>query len=252
MDFRLHINVHFKFFLFLICFLLSSCEDFRSEKVCDRLIIVITFDDGDSSIYENALPIMNTFDFKATNFVNTNRINQAGSLTWEQVDDLEFLHGWETGGHTLDHVNLVDISLEEAEIQIKHDWLNLKERGLSHYSFALPEGHASHENLTQISKYYENIRNSRDKRMYAPVNRKDIGYFFYQTGYSYTDVLERIISAKANRENLVVIGFHRVKENPQHYPDVCSPGDFMKIMDFLTKNKLSVMTIREAIDLLGY
>ncbi len=234
-------------FLFI---LLISCDFNLSSKI-DKTYITITFDDQDNSIYFNALPIMNEFGFKATNVINTGRIGQENLLDWNQVEELEFEHGWETAGHTLHHVNLPDCTLEEAEYEIGQDWENLVNHNLSHETFALPGGHATPRDFEIILRYYKNIRNSRDFKMKYPVDRKYIGYFFYQSSYTAEDAIARIQRGISNQECLVVLGFHRIKEETGNAPDNCKPDDFRIILEYLDLNGFEVITIKEAAERLS-
>ncbi len=231
--------------------LLISCCDFISIGSTNKTYITITFDDANESVYENALPIMNEFGFRATNVINTARISHEHYLTWEQVEELEFEYGWETAGHTLHHVNLPEVSLEVAEYEIKNDWQNLVDHNLSHETFVLPFGHATEEQFEIILKYYKNIRTSRDLQMFTPINRKYLGYFAYKTEYQPQNMISRILQGIDNRESLLILGFHTIKENPGGWSTNCKPQDFQEIMQFIYDNNFEVITIKEACEMLS-
>ncbi|MBB3611144.1 peptidoglycan/xylan/chitin deacetylase (PgdA/CDA1 family) [Rhizobium sp. BK602] len=92
-------------------------------------VAAITFDDSYANVYENALPILQEFGFTATNFVVANQVG--GSNVWDvplgiaqaPCMSLEQLREWvrlghEVGSHTLDHVHLPQVPMEEARRQI--------------------------------------------------------------------------------------------------------------------------------------
>ncbi|MFT4181824.1 MAG: polysaccharide deacetylase family protein [Rhizobium sp.] len=94
-------------------------------------VAAITFDDSYANVYENALPILQEFGFTATNFVVANQVG--GSNVWDiplgvakaPCMSLEQLREWvrlghEVGSHTLDHVHLPQVPMEEARRQIAH------------------------------------------------------------------------------------------------------------------------------------
>ncbi len=77
--------------------------------------IIITFDDGYKSQYENALPILEKYNMKATFFVYTLALDYLGiSMTWDQVKDLD-RRGMTIAGHTKTHPRLTLI-LDSTEL----------------------------------------------------------------------------------------------------------------------------------------
>jgi peptidoglycan/xylan/chitin deacetylase (PgdA/CDA1 family) len=68
--------------------------------------IVITFDDGHLSVYENAFPIMEEFGFPGVFYIVANRIN--GSPDFVTIPQLTELveAGWEIGSHSYTHADL--------------------------------------------------------------------------------------------------------------------------------------------------
>ncbi|MFB2562776.1 polysaccharide deacetylase family protein [Rhizobium sp. IMFF44] len=122
----------------------------RGEKA--GKVAAITFDDSYANVYENALPVLQEFGFTATNFVVANQIG--GSNVWDvplgvaqtpcmSVEQLKHWHslGHEVGSHTLDHVRLPQLPMEEARRQITHSrelLEDLLDEGVS--SFCFPYG----------------------------------------------------------------------------------------------------------------
>lgn len=122
----------------------------RGEKT--GKVAAITFDDSYANVYENALPVLQEFGFTATNFVVVNQIG--GSNVWDtpigvahapcmSVEQLRHWHslGHEVGSHTLDHVCLPRLPMEEARRQITHSrelLEDLLDEGVS--SFCFPYG----------------------------------------------------------------------------------------------------------------
>ncbi len=68
--------------------------------------VVITFDDGHQSVYENAFPIMQEFDFPGVFYIVANRIN--GSTDFVTIPQLKEMieAGWEIGSHSYTHADL--------------------------------------------------------------------------------------------------------------------------------------------------
>ena len=91
--------------------------------------LIITFDDGDESIFKNVFPILNKFGFKATVFIISDFVgkyntwdhnlfgNKAKHLTWKQIKILS-QHGWEIGSHAATHRDLTRLSEDEAFFEL--------------------------------------------------------------------------------------------------------------------------------------
>ena len=114
--------------------------------------IVISFDDGDISVYNTAYPIMKEFGFVGVNYLVGNRLESDGFMNVAQIKEL-MAAGWEVGSHSMTHIDLTqspDISWELT--QSKAD---LKEAlGVKILSFAYPFGSKSDDIINKVSKVY--------------------------------------------------------------------------------------------------
>lgn len=70
--------------------------------------IVITFDDGYDSIFDNAFPILKSKKFPFTVFVNTQPLkgNLSQFMTWQQLDDLT-KYGGTIANHSVTHLHMI-------------------------------------------------------------------------------------------------------------------------------------------------
>ena len=103
-----------------------------------HVIVSLSFDDGRVSQY-SVRSVLASHGMQATFFVNTDGIDGPNSMTWQQLHDLAS-DGNEIGGHTLDHVDLTTVSLDEATRQVCDDRAALIAHGFSPVSFAYPYG----------------------------------------------------------------------------------------------------------------
>lgn len=67
--------------------------------------VVVTFDDGDLDVYENAFPILKELGFVATMYVVSNYMNQPNFISSAQLKELAEA-GWEIGSHSSNHTDL--------------------------------------------------------------------------------------------------------------------------------------------------
>ena len=114
--------------------------------------MVLTFDDGYTSVYTTAFPIMQQYGIVGTVYVNTALVGTPGRLTLEQLHEL-YNAGWTIANHTPNHTNLITGSLTNAPgttvltvDQVKAivkpgiDWLLANGFTRGAYDFALPFG----------------------------------------------------------------------------------------------------------------
>ena len=79
--------------------------------------IVITFDDGNRNIYDNAFPIMQEYDYPGVFYIVANRLYSGTNIA--HVSELKEMiaAGWEIGSHSYTHTDLtLDHSIAQYEI----------------------------------------------------------------------------------------------------------------------------------------
>lgn len=102
--------------------------------------IVLTFDDGDASNYDQAFPILEASGFGATFFVTVGRIGEAGFLSWEQIRRLHE-SGMEIGSHTMTHRAPVLLSDADLLYEVGESKQRLEDRlGAEVTSISSPTG----------------------------------------------------------------------------------------------------------------
>ena len=89
------------------------------EAISDRAV-AITFDDGYSSIYETAFPMLQEFGFPFTLFLSTGPIdrNQPNYMSWAQITEMAEA-GVIIANHTVEHPYMLDRDPGESD----SDWL---------------------------------------------------------------------------------------------------------------------------------
>ena len=125
--------------------------------------MVLTFDDGYTSVFTNAFPIMQQYGIKGTVYLNTALVGTPGRLTLQQLQTL-YDAGWTIANHTPNHTNLITGSLTNAPDttvltvdQVKAivkpgiDWLLANGFTRGAYDFALPFG-LYNDNVLQALK----------------------------------------------------------------------------------------------------
>lgn len=102
--------------------------------------IVISFDDGHKSVYDNAFPIMNEFNFTGVFYIVANRLG--GVENFVDVKELNIMidAGWEVGSHSFSHIDLTQAH-ERVSREIGESKSRLENRLSSQIqTFAYPFG----------------------------------------------------------------------------------------------------------------
>lgn len=68
--------------------------------------VIITFDDGDLDVYENAFPIMRNLHQRGTLYIVGNRLECDVCIQTKQLKEM-IAEGWEIGSHTMSHADLL-------------------------------------------------------------------------------------------------------------------------------------------------
>ncbi len=225
-----------------------GCQYIYDSEPNHETVVVFTFDDAHSSIYTEAFPLMQKYGFPATNYVPISRLNTEDHLTVEELHILEEKGGWETGGHTVHHVNLPQTSIEEAEQEIAGCKEFLKDHNLQHRTFALPSGHANEETLSIIKKHFSSIRGSEDFKVTCPVDRYSLGYYYACNTDGSEKIIGRILRGMANHECVVILGFHYIYADKSLHSRAVTPQEFSEILEFIHERNLKVKTVSQMLE----
>lgn len=118
--------------------------DYLKSTDPEQKTAVITIDDGYKTFYENGLPLLEKYSFKATLFINTETIGGADYLDWSELKDASN-RGVEIGNHTHSHdyfLNLAEVNrykVFEEELKTSQGLIE-KHLGVIPKTFAYPYG----------------------------------------------------------------------------------------------------------------
>ncbi len=91
-------------------------EALRNGEPMPEKVVAITFDDGYASVYSEAMPVLQKYDFPFTVFVNTALVGGAGYMNWNELRELAG-EGNTIANHTVSHPHLVRRLEDESQAQ---------------------------------------------------------------------------------------------------------------------------------------
>ena len=107
--------------------------------------VCLTFDDGDQSHYQNALPILKESHFSATFFLTVGAIGSPGYLCWEEVLAMQG-EGMSIQSHSMTHPFLTDLGREDKIYELMESKVRLEEKlNRKVFWFSLPGGRGDEE-----------------------------------------------------------------------------------------------------------
>ena len=150
-DFKVHLNlINKEGFAFV------NPNKFELElKNKTKKKVLLTIDDGFSSFYENAWPILEEKKIPFILFVSTREVGKNGYMTWEQINEIakkDFVH---IGNHSHSHEYLIDENKNEIIKDLKKSISIFKnEMGYNSHFFSYPFGEYS----LQLKEIVNNLK----------------------------------------------------------------------------------------------
>ncbi len=122
----------------------ASSKQFRAwqqgQGSLPERTVVLTFDDGYTSHFELAVPLLVRYRFTGTFFIAVDLIGQPGHMTWDQLRKLVFL-GMEVGSHGMSHEPLTGLTPEALNRELHDSKRTLETQlGLPVQALSAPRG----------------------------------------------------------------------------------------------------------------
>lgn len=114
--------------------------------------VVISFDDGDESVYENAFPIMQLYGFTGIMYLVWDYIGSQGYMDVGQIQTMTTV-GWEIGSHSMTHSHLPDVH-DQIQFEVGDSRSRLaSDIGVDVETFAYPYGEIDPFVVDKVSEY---------------------------------------------------------------------------------------------------
>ncbi len=211
----------------------------------DRPLISLTFDDGWQSTYDNAVPILNTYHYKGTFYVNPLSIDTARFITTSEMQSL--IHAkHEIASHGLKHINFTTVNTAELDTQLRtaetfvHDQTHAK-----HIDFATPYGESDAEVTAMAQRYYQSSRGTE-----SGINTRqnfdayNLRVLFLGPDMKVAQITQAIEEAKAHNGWLILV-YHQVQDKKSQ--ENIKPETFAEQLKVIQKSGIPVRTVADAL-----
>lgn len=230
----------------------SSSASFKNLKynIEGRAKVVITFDDGFQSVFDNARPIMEKNDQKGVVFIITDYPDNekySGYMNTSKITEL-YNSGWDISSHTRSHRDLTSLSEKEMENELNssYNWLANHGFGTSAIFIAYPYGKYNDRVISYTKSLYKmgrTIVNGKNQG-HISTNNDDMLYKTKSINIVNTTTvgnIENYINDTIEQKGLLVLTFHQIIEDA-NTPIRYNISDFEEISNFL-KNRNSDIDI---------
>lgn len=223
-------------------------KNYSIHQVADaRLLqgmVSLTFDDGWQSVADKALPLLNRYNIKTTQYIIAEAAEQevTGYMNYATIAALKH-RGDEIGSHSLTHCNQTHLSESDIRINAEQGKKDLQDRKLSPIdSFAYPYG--SYDDRTQrvISKSYPLIRTSDEGYNDRYFDRQNIRSFAITDHTSDKEFRAWLDYAKLHKVWLVLV-YHRVDEKGEYS---VSSESLQRQLQMVHDSRLQVLPLSQA------
>ncbi|HEY6794849.1 MAG TPA: polysaccharide deacetylase family protein [Kineosporiaceae bacterium] len=213
-------------------------------------LVSMTFDDGTSDHYTNALPILKANGQVGVFYLISGYLGASHYLTVDQAKQIQAA-GNEIGAHTVDHPDLTKLSQAQVEAELRDSKRMLEANFGPVTDLAYPYG-ASNAQVRQIAATYYASGRSTDGGANVPGQydryRLTIGYVLNTTTVAQVD--QWLAQAKAANSWLILC-FHGVSDGRPNETYNVSISQFTGMMAAVKESGLRNVTVRSGLALTG-
>lgn len=147
--------------------LVEAADIIRKRESFPPRSFVITFDDGYQSVYDHALPVLQTCGMTATVFLTVGTTDAADSkdrlpglenrsmLSWDEICEMH-RYGMDFGAHTLTHPDLTQLMTHQMETEIYRSKTIIEEvLGSAVACFAYPFGRSDDRSCAFVRRHFD-------------------------------------------------------------------------------------------------
>jgi len=214
-------------------------------------VVSFSFDDGYSTQYTAAKPILDKYGFAATAFIVRDYLGGSGRLSLDQLRAMRDFSHWEIAPHATSgtvHGNRLTVLTEEqldAEFQELRSWFSAN--GFQPDVFAYPGGEYNATVIKKAMQYFQCARTIFAWPETLPcADRARLRTNAYLSSSSVLGTITAAIDAAYTNKDWLHIVAHSIVDSPAQSTDVAT-SLFSSIVDYVAGKGIAVATIGEVI-----
>jgi VCBS repeat-containing protein len=215
--------------------------------------VTLTFDDGYTAVYQNALPLLNSYGYQGTSFVITG-LSSIEGIPLMNLTQLQALKaaGWDIESHSVNHQFLtsLDQTALETELTSSRNWINNNGLGPV-YAFAYPYGATNSNVIATTGTYYKYARTTDEgTNDYGASTTLRVAKLWGNSSYSSLHNVKEIIQLAQSQNKWVIVLAHGVVTDPTDYRLNSNYGwvttDVLnELLQFIKDNAIPVKTFAQ-------
>jgi peptidoglycan/xylan/chitin deacetylase (PgdA/CDA1 family) len=216
--------------------------------------VTVTFDDGWESIYTQALPLLQKYGIRTTQYVLSGTLKDENYLSMAQVKAMQSA-GHEIACHGVNHADLPSLDAKKLTFELSSCQQTFSKELGPIRDFASPYGHYTPETITAIKKYYQSHRNTNGD-LTNGINEADVNIEQYFNQYDLiaatvrdtttVEQLRALFEYAKQHNGWVILNYHQIDDGPSQYALVMSKLE--EQMRFVSESNVRIITISEGID----
>lgn len=208
-------------------------------------MVSFTFDDGLTSQYQNAVPILQAAGMKAGFYIITTEpaSGDPNSMTWVQIKDLHS-KGFEIGGHTRTHADLSLVTANKATTEINGSYQDLVAQGITPKGFVYPFGGVNPSVEQKVAAAGYTVARGSYFGLNAPATDKFALYDIRLDQSSTLPEVQRMIDQAMADKRWLVFEVHDVLATGGDELSI-TPSFFQSVVDYVQQKGASVVTLEQ-------
>ncbi|MDB5178502.1 MAG: hypothetical protein JWN01_445 [Patescibacteria group bacterium] len=216
-----------------------------------RGLVTLTFDDGWTNQYTNALPLLKKYNEPATFYIISGELtDQPDYMSVTQIKALQ-AQGSEIASHSVTHPDLTTLTAAKLTAEMKNSQTTLKANfGGTISNFAYPFGAYNAKTITEGLKYYQTQRSTDSG--YNTKDNLSLTTLKVQNIYASTTPaqVQAWVNQAARDKTWLILVYHEVGATPIDPTDtdyLTKPADLDAELQIIKNSGLGVLTIAQAI-----
>ncbi len=227
----------------------------KSSYIAGQKLVCLTFDDGWQNQYDNALPVLQQYGFKATFAVVTTWIgNDAGlpdqGMSYSELHTLAD-QGMDIASHTRTHPHLPTLGASDLQNEVAGSKADLESENFTVRTFVYPYYEYNSSVVTAVKNAgYICARSGALNNPYTPGNRTDPNaqYYIDAVEINTQDITTfKSIVDQATDHSVICLCYHSISDNVSSPTPITPVANFGEQMRYLKDSGFAVSLLPDLV-----